>query len=74
MWRLTKNSRPNLTEGTPSLGCTIGQSLHAQTVRRHVDTMFLMERLVFAAVVVFEYMQTFSPFLEGSMVELGSRL
>jgi hypothetical protein len=53
---MTKNSRPNLAEGTPSPGCMIGQSLHAQTVRRHADTMFLMQRLVFAAVVVFEYM------------------
>jgi hypothetical protein len=27
-------------------------SLHGLTVRRHVDAMFLMQRLVFAAVVV----------------------
>jgi hypothetical protein len=55
-WRLTKNSLSDLAEGTPSLGCTIGQSLHAQTVRRHADAMFLMQRLVFVVVVVFEYM------------------
>jgi hypothetical protein len=34
----------------------IDQSLHAQTIRRHADTMFLMQHLVFAVVVVFEYM------------------
>jgi hypothetical protein len=50
------NSRPNLAEGTPSLGCAIGQSLHAQTVRRHADIMFFNATSFFAAVVVFEYM------------------
>ena len=38
------------------LGCTNGQSLHAETVRRHADAMFLMQRLVFVVVVVLEYM------------------
>jgi hypothetical protein len=53
---MTKNSRLNLAEGTPNLGCTIGQSLHAQTIRIHADAMFLMQHLIFAVVVVFEYM------------------
>jgi hypothetical protein len=42
--------------------CTIGQSLHAQTVRRHADAMFLMQRLVFVVVVVLSICRRFRHF------------